>query len=114
MAFLLLSVPGSTGRFGAFAEQPPDAPLPEISAKELAGKIREARKSYDDVGLFEVAFDEVRDTNPNFELNQGNAEEQRPILVVFHGLVRFASNGLQWRAEYDSMMPNALSTQLAA
>ena len=54
-----------------------------------------------------------RITNPNFAMNQGNADEQKPILVIFHGHIRFASNGVQWRAEYDGKRVRARSTQLA-
>ncbi len=110
---LTLALSGAPISLGvAHARQTTDAPLPPIAPKELAARIREARNPYDDQGVFEATFDEVRDTNGKFAGNQGNAEEQKPILVIFHGLVRFASNGLQWRAEYDGKAPNALSARL--
>ncbi len=110
---LSLALPGAPMSPGvAHARQASDAPLPPIAPKELAARIREARNPYDDQGVFQATFDEVRDTNWKFARNQGNAEEQKPILVIFHGLVRFASNGMQWRAEHDGKAPNALSARL--
>jgi hypothetical protein len=94
------------------AQPAADGPLPQVAPRELAARIREARNLYDDHGLFEAAFDEVSDSNSKFMARQGNAEEQKPILVIFSGLVRFASNGVQWRAEHDGKRPNPDSTQL--
>jgi hypothetical protein len=105
LTLALLALHGDSG--AALAGQAADGPLPPIAPKELAARIRQSRDRYDDVGLFEVAFDEVRDTN------SGNAADQKPILVIFHGLARFASNGVQWRAEHDGKIPSAGSTRLS-
>src|SRR5262245_28833972 len=97
---LSLALLASWGDPGAApAGQAVGAPLPPIAPKELAARIREARDRYDDLCLFEVMFDEVCDTNPH----QGDAET--PILVIFHGTARYASDGVQWRAEYDGKIP---------
>jgi hypothetical protein len=104
LSLALLASWGDPG--AALAGQAAGAPLPPIAPKELAARIREARDCYDDLGLFEVMFDEVRDTNPR----QGDAET--PILVIFHGTARYASNGVQWRAEYDGKIPSSGSTRL--
>lgn len=115
IALMVLVCWGSAG--AAVGQEPgvrpsPDAPLPPISPKELAAKVREARAVYDDRGYFEARFDEVRDTNGKFERNEGKPEEQRPILVVHGGVIRFASDGLRWRAEYDGRRSNEGSARL--
>jgi len=70
-------------------------------------------KPYDDKGSFRVVFSETRDMNWKFDRNQGNAEEQKPILVSFRGRARYESDGSKWRAEYDSMIPSSGSTRLS-
>lgn len=110
--FVLTMIAGATVGQEPGPHPSPDAPLPPITPKELAAKVREARAAYDDRGNFEARFDEVRDTNGKFERNEGKPEEQRPILVVHGGVVRFASDGLRWRAEYDGKRPNEGSARL--
>jgi beta-lactamase regulating signal transducer with metallopeptidase domain/peroxiredoxin len=115
-AILMLGAAGSVRLVGfagrARAAEPMDAPLPEMTPRELAARIREAMKPYDDKGLFRVVFSETRDTNWKFNLNRGTEEEQKPILVTFHGRARYESNGRLWRAEYDAMTTSSASTRL--
>ncbi len=113
----LILVAGRGPAGAAIGQEPgarpsPAAPLPPITPKELAAKVRAARAAYDDRGYFEARFDEVLDTNGKFERNEGKPDEQRPILVVHGGVVRFASDGLRWRAEYDGRRPNEGSARL--
>ncbi len=110
--FILTTVAGATTGQEPGVRPSADAPLPPITPRELAAKVREARAAYDDRGYFEARFDEVRDTNGKFERNEGKPEQQRPILVVHGGVVRFASDGLRWRAEYDGRRPNEGSARL--
>ena len=69
LAFLTLGAAGSVRLIGfasrAVADEPADAPLPEVTSQELAAKIREAMKPYDDKGLFRVVFSVTTDTNWN-------------------------------------------------
>jgi beta-lactamase regulating signal transducer with metallopeptidase domain len=117
LAFLILGAAGSVRLIGfagrAVADEPAGARLPELTSKDLAAKIREAMKPYDDNGLIRVVFSQTRDMNWKFGNNQGNAEEQKPILVSFRGRARYESDGSRWRAEYDSMMPSSGSTRLS-
>ena len=54
LAFLILASAGSVRLIGfagrAVADEPVDAPLPDLSPKELAAKVREAMKPYDGIG----------------------------------------------------------------
>ncbi len=115
-ATLLLGAAGSVRLIGfighARADEPHDTPLPPMTPRQLAARIREAWKPYDDRGVFEIAFDETQDTNWKFESNEGNADDQEPILVNFRGRARYVSNGRQWRAEYDAMKPYDRSPEL--
>jgi hypothetical protein len=117
LALSILSSAGSVRLIGfaghAVANESPDAPLPDISPKELAARIREAMKRYDGIGSIKVVFSETADTNWKFDSNQGTAEEQKPILVTFRGRARYESDGSRWRAEYDSMSPRSGSTRLS-
>jgi hypothetical protein len=112
---LMLGAAGSVRLVGfvgsAAAQAPTDAPLPEITPAQLAVKIREAMSRYDDKGVFRVVFTDTRDTNFRFMMNQGKPEEQAPIMVSFRGRARRESDGVRWRAEYDSMMPSASSRE---
>ncbi len=112
-ALLVLGAAGSVRLIGfagrAGADEPADAPLPLLTSKELAAKIRHAMKPYDEKGLIRVVFSETTDMNFNV---QGNAEEQKPILVSFRGWARYESDGSRWRTEYDSMTPHVGSTRL--
>ncbi len=116
MAVLLLATAGSVRLIGFEAHaqpaEPADAPLPPITPKDLASRIREAMKTYPDRGTFRVVFSETRDTNWKFNLNRGTAEEQKPILVTFNGRAKYESDGRLWRAEYDSMTTTSGSTRL--
>jgi beta-lactamase regulating signal transducer with metallopeptidase domain len=112
LALLALSTLGAAGSVRligfagkAMADEMADVALPEVSSKELAVKIREAMKFYDDKGSIRVVFSETRDTNLH-------AVEQKPILVSFRGRARYESDGSRWRAEYDSMMPRSGSIPL--
>ena len=107
VAFLMFGAAGSV-RFVGFAgrakaDEPADAPLPEISPAQLAAKIREAMGRYDGKGLFRVVFTDTHNTN--FNPNQ-------PIMVSFRGRARYESDGTRWRAEYDSMSMRYGMTQL--
>ncbi len=117
LAFVTLAAAGSVRLIGfagrAIADEPAGAPLPRVSSQELAAKIRAAMKPYDDIGSIRVVFSETRDTNWKFDMKQGNAEEQKPILVSFRGRARYESDGSRWRAEYDSMIPSSGSTRLS-
>jgi len=93
------------------ADEPADAPLPEITPKELAARLRAAWASYDK-GLLEITFDTTANTNWRFMMNQGEAADQEPILVQFPGRARYLGDGRRWRVEYDSMIPTSLSKQL--
>ncbi len=108
VAIFILGAAGSVRLVGfagrAQAAEPADAPLPEITPKELAAKIRDAMKPYDDKGLFRVVFSETRDTSWT--------GGEKPILVTYRGRARYESNGRLWRAEYDSMSPRSNSTRL--
>jgi beta-lactamase regulating signal transducer with metallopeptidase domain len=109
LAFLTLGAAGSVRLIGfagrAIAEEPADASLAEVTPKELAARIREAMKPYDDIGSIRVVFSETNDMN-------WTAGEQKPILVSFRGRARYDGDGSRWRAEYDSMMPHVGSTRL--
>jgi peroxiredoxin len=108
LATLMLSTSGSERLIGfacdAQAAEPADAPLPPITPKELAARIREAMKLYDGKGVFRVLFTETWDTNWK--------PDGKPILVTFHGRARYESDGRLWRAEHDSMSMVSLSTRL--
>ncbi len=93
------------------ADEPADSPLPEITPKELATRIRAAWARYDR-GLLEVTFETTANMNWRFMMNQGKPADQEPIIVQFPGRVRFLGSGRQWRVEYDSMMPTSLSRKL--
>jgi peroxiredoxin len=111
-----LALTGSIGLAGSVcrgaAEEPADAPLPEISPAQLAAKLREAIVACDDIGTFRVVFTETRDLNDQSAINRGTPEEQKPVLVSFRGRARYESDGTRWRAEYDSMTQTYGSTQL--
>ena len=47
----------------AAADEPADAPLPELTPAQLASKLREAMGGYDDRGSIRVVFTDTRDTN---------------------------------------------------
>ena len=94
---------GFAGR--AVADEPIDAPLPLLTPKELAAKIREAMKPYDDNGSIRVVFSETTDTNYN--------DEQKPILVSFRGRAAVRERWVEMRTEYDSMTPHVGSTRLS-
>jgi beta-lactamase regulating signal transducer with metallopeptidase domain/peroxiredoxin len=108
LAALVLILSGSVRLIGfagrAQAAGPDDAPLPQVTPKELAARIRESMKAYDNKGVFRVLFTETRDTNWR--------GDQKPILVTFHGRARYDSDGRLWRAEYDAMTTSSGSTQL--
>ena len=91
--------------------EPPDAPLPEITAKDLAARLKSAWAGFDR-GLLEIEFENTVNTNWRFMMNQGKPDEQKPTMVKFAGRVRFLADGRLWRVEYDSMMPTALTTKL--
>ena len=113
LGMLLLGAAGSVRLIGLVrAGEPANAPLPEITPKELATRMRHAWAGYDR-GLLEVTFLTTTNTNWRFMMNQGKPEEQEPIFVHFPGRARFLSDGARWRAEYDSMMPTALSRKLS-
>jgi beta-lactamase regulating signal transducer with metallopeptidase domain/peroxiredoxin len=107
LAFLMLGAAGSVRFVGfvgrAMADQPADAPLPEITPAQLAAKVREAMDRYDGKGVFRVVFTDTRDTNFN---------PNKPIMVSFRGRARYEGDGTRWRAEYDSMMPTSGTTRL--
>ena len=90
-AILMLGMAGSVRLVGfagrAQAAESPDAPLPEITPRDLAGRIREAMKPYNDKGSFRVVFSETRDTNWKFDLNQA-PPETHPGHVPRPGSVR--------------------------
>jgi hypothetical protein len=113
---VMLALAGSLGLAGfagrAAADEPADAPLPEISPAQLAAKLREAIVPYDEIGTFRVVFTDTRDMNDRFAMNRGTPEEQKPILVSYRGRARYDSDGTRWRAEYDSMTQTYGSTQL--
>lgn len=88
----------------ARADGPADAPLPEISAKELAARIRAAWAAYRK-GLLEIEFETATNTN--------RRSEQEPIMVRFPGRVRYQSDGVRWRVDYDSKMPGSRFTKLS-
>ena len=111
---LLLGGAGSVRLTGlARTDQPLDGPLPEISPKELAARIRAAWAPYDK-GLLEITFDTTSNTNWRFMMNQGTAAEQQPIMVQFPGRARFQGAGRLWRVDYDSKMPRSMSKELSA
>jgi peroxiredoxin len=93
------------------AIEPPDSPLPEIAAKDLAARIKSAWSKYDR-GLLEIVFENTVNMNWRFMMNQGKPDEQKPVMVQFPGRVRFLADGRLWRVEYDSMMPTSQSTKL--
>ena len=90
---------GRAGRFvgQAAADEPADAPLPELTPAQLAAKLREAMGRYDDRGSIRVVFTDTQDMNWRFDTNQGSPEEQKPILVSFRGRARYESDGSRWR-----------------
>lgn len=90
------------------ADEPIDAPLPDITPKDLASRIRTAWVGYDR-GLLEITFDTTTNTNWRFMTNQGKAADQQPIIVQFPGRARFLGSGERWRIEYDSMTATSLS-----
>ena len=97
LAFLILASAGSVRLIGfagrAVADEPVDAPRPDLSPKELAAKVREAMKPYDGIGSIKIVFTETDDTNWKFDSNQGSSpEEQKPILVTFRGRARYESD----------------------
>ena len=93
------------------AGEPPDAPLPEITAKDLAAHLKSAWAGFDR-GLLEIEFENTINTNWRFMMNQGKPDEQKPTIVKFPGRVRFHADGRLWRVEYDSMMPTSSNTKL--
>jgi cytochrome c biogenesis protein CcmG, thiol:disulfide interchange protein DsbE len=109
---LLLGPVGSVRLLGvACADEPADSPLPEITPKELASRIRAAWAGYEK-GLLEITFETTQNLNWRFMMNQGTAEEQKPLLKTFPGRARFLGAGRLWRVEYDSMMPNLTTKTL--
>jgi thiol-disulfide isomerase/thioredoxin len=95
---------GFTGR--ALAAESADAPLPQVSSRELAAKIREAMKRYDDKCSIRVVFSVTTDTN-------WDAAEQKATLITYRGRALYETDGSRWRAEYDSMMPSSRSDRLS-
>jgi thiol-disulfide isomerase/thioredoxin len=106
LAVLLVAGAGSVRLIGfvARADEPADAPLPDLSAKELADRLREAGKPYDK-GILEAAFEKEQDTNL-FGTDPKTGKALDPVYVKFPGRFRHASDGRSWRTEYDSSMPN--------
>jgi peroxiredoxin len=98
---LLVLVLWAAGR--AMADEPADAPLPEITRAQLAAKIREAMGRYDGKGLFRVVFTDTHNTNVN---------PNQPVMVSFRGRARYESDGTCWREDYDSRMMRYGTTQL--
>lgn len=96
MVILLLVLPST-----ASAIEPPDAPLPEISAPDLVEKLKAARESYPS-GLLEVEFDEEQDDNP----------DGPPRIVKLPGKIRFIGDGRRWRVDFDSMMKSGIAGEL--
>ncbi|QEH38509.1 thiol-disulfide oxidoreductase [Aquisphaera giovannonii] len=83
----------------AAAEGPADAPLPEVTATQLAAKLREAMARNDDRGTIRVLFTNTQDIN-----FRGTGE---PNWVSYRGRARYEGDGTRWRVEYDAMIPNA-------
>ena len=94
LALLTLGAAGSVRLIGfagrAVADETANVSLPEVSSKELAVKIHEAMKPYDDKGSIRVVFSKTMDMN-------WHAVEQKPILVSFRGRARYESDGSRWR-----------------
>jgi beta-lactamase regulating signal transducer with metallopeptidase domain len=112
LGILLLSAASSVRLIGTVqAETPADAPLPEITPKELASRIRAAWAGYDK-GLFEVSFKTTDNTNGTVTSKPGKPDAAGPMLVHYQGRFRFLSDGRRWRVEYDSMMPTMSTKKL--
>lgn len=80
----------------ARAAEQPDAPLPEITAKQLAANMREAIDRYTATYL-EAEFAEER--NVRAVTGDGRGE---PEIVKWSGSIRYANDGRRWRAELKS------------
>lgn len=89
----------------AVAAPSADPALPEITPRQLAAKIRQAMKLFDDKGSIRVVFSVTTDTN-------WHAAEQKPALITYRGRARYETDGSRWCAEYDSMMPSSRSDRL--
>jgi Carboxypeptidase regulatory-like domain/AhpC/TSA family len=88
----------------AAADEPADAPLPEIAPAQLAAKLREAMARYDGANTLRVIFTVTQNMSP-LPARGKSLREQKPLLVNFRGRARFEGDGTRWRVEYDSMTP---------
>ena len=84
---------------GRAADEPLDAPLPEITARQLAARIRESWRSYDR-GLLEVSFDveDKRHNRHGIPVVPGSSDT---VLVRYAGRFRYAHDGRRWRLAHD-------------
>jgi beta-lactamase regulating signal transducer with metallopeptidase domain len=102
LAVVLLGAAGSVRLIGLVrADVGSDAPLPEITPKELAARLRAACEGYDR-GLLEVTCE----STDNWMYVPG-ARDSTPVLHQKPGRARFLGDGQRWRIEYDSMLPPA-------
>ena len=74
-----------------FAAEQPDAPLPEVTARQLADDVRKELDRYS-AAYLEAEFDEERNARDNGP----------PEIVRWSGKMRYAGDGGRWRAELDS------------
>jgi beta-lactamase regulating signal transducer with metallopeptidase domain len=111
-ACLTIGAAGSVRLVGfigqARAADPADAPLPDLTPKQLAAKIRQAWELHDG-GLLELEFEEMQDHSLRMPPQQDGAVKEKPI--TYPGRVRFAKDGRLWRLEYDAMKQASYRTQ---
>ncbi len=82
------------------ADEPLDAPLPEITPQVLASKLRDARRDADR-GLLEISFAvEDYQNGPDGIPIAVTEENPKTVLVEYSGRFRFVSDGRRWRIEY--------------
>ena len=102
---VMLALVSRAGRFrgqGA-AEEPGDAPLPEI-ARQLAAKLREAMARYNGGGTFRVIFTDTRNVS-RMPGKRETLRQQKPLLVSFRGRARYDGDGTRCASGTIRMTP---------
>jgi peroxiredoxin len=91
----------------AIADEPLDAPLPDITPQELMNKLRDAGRGADR-GLLEVSFAvEDYQNGPDGIPIAVMEENPKTVLVEYSGRFRFLSEGRRWQIEYVGQVAGA-------
>jgi hypothetical protein len=85
-------------------DEPADAPLPAITARQLAEKIQEAWKGYE-AGILEVTFDEEDEERIAEGARREAGEPTDRRIFTYQGRFQFSSIVRHWRCDFDSMTP---------